>query len=158
MVCGGTRAAFRIRRTPPKEGVAKRTRTIAYKPGTLTCYTGPPPKGSPSQRPFRKPQAAKPCRVWCFAATNDPTITQKQHPSAAPGPFSKAGFPRLCSLYVVICVFCCDFGYGKTRKSPRTTSRDRETGKLKFAIRSLFIILGTILCSFFCSRLSDGTS
>ena len=31
--------------------------------------------------------------------------TSKQHPSAAPGPFSQTGFPRLCSLYVLICVF-----------------------------------------------------
>ena len=51
-------------------------------------------------------------------------ITQKQHPSAAPGPFCQTGCPHLCSLYVVIRVFCCDFGYGKTRKSQRIASRD----------------------------------
>ena len=39
-------------------------------------------------------------------------------------PCSQTGCPRLCSLYIVICLCFCDFGYGKTRKSPRIASRD----------------------------------
>ena len=49
---------------------------------------------------------------------------QKHHPSAAPGPFSQTGFPRLCSLYSVICVFLRIQNRKKTRKSPRTASTD----------------------------------
>ena len=44
--------------------------------------------------------------------------------SRAVWPFSQTGVLRLCSLYVVICVFFDDVGYGKTSKSRRIASTD----------------------------------
>ena len=42
--------------------------------------------------------------------------------SRAVWPFSQTGVLRICSLYVVICVFFDEFGYGKTSKSRRIAS------------------------------------
>ncbi len=49
--------------------------------------------------------------------------------------FSETGFPRLCSLSVVICVLFCDVGCGKTSKSQRTASIDG--GKIFNSCRQL---------------------
>ena len=84
-------------------------------------------RGPHRPRPFRRPQSPNGCIPALFRGQKRPTNTQKQHPSAAPGPFSQTGCPRLCSLYVVIRMFLCDFGYGKTRKSHCIASRDGES-------------------------------
>ena len=42
-MCGGTREALAIRRTPPQEGVAGRTRTRAIQPGIDMFQVGNPP-------------------------------------------------------------------------------------------------------------------
>ena len=42
---------------------------------------------------------------------------QKQQPSAAPGPCCPKGFPCLCSLYVVICVFSTKSPFKQTHPS-----------------------------------------
>ncbi len=53
---------------------------------------------------------------WPGAKKHEQQSLKNRTPSAAPGPFSETGFPRLCSLYLVICVFFCDFVYGKTNE------------------------------------------
>ena len=64
------------------------------------------------------------CRPRAGSEKNEQKTFKNSTPSAAPGPLCQTGFFRLCSLYVVICVFFEDFGYGKTSKSPRTASTD----------------------------------
>ena len=109
--------------TPPQEGVAERmelgvpdwnTRMEHYR-----ARSGPH-----RHRPFRRPPIPHRMPSEVFCGKKRATITQKQHPSAAPGPFSQTGFPRLCSLYVVICLFFSIQNRPKTRKSPRIASTD----------------------------------
>jgi hypothetical protein len=80
--------------------------------------------GSYRHRPFRRPFSSTGAYHRCFATKNKQKSLKNNTPSAASGPFSQTGFPRLCSLYVVICVFFEDFGYEKTSKSPRQASTD----------------------------------
>ena len=91
--------------------------------GPLPREIGPQP--APPIPPTPTPQLRfNWCRPMAGSEKTRAKVTQKQHPSAAPGPCCPKGFPRLCSLSLVICVFVCDFGYGKPRKSRRTASTD----------------------------------
>ena len=62
--------------------------------------------------------------------------------SRAVWPFSQTGVLRICSLYVVICVFFEDFGYGKTSKSRRIASTDG--GNRETQIRNPLVIYSTL--------------
>ena len=72
---------------------------------TLSREIGVPTGTAHSADPPRTLLRIYGCIPSVFRSQKQAKITQKQHPSAAPGPFSQTGFPRLCSLYVVICVF-----------------------------------------------------
>ncbi len=95
-------------------------------------------------RPFRRPQRLHCCTTMAGREKK----RQKPYPSAVPGPFWPKGFPPLCSLSVVICVFC-DFGYGQTRKSRRTASTHGGSllGKTGLALEG-----GATFASFSCCR------
>ncbi len=116
---------------PCLQGVAKRTRTT-FERLALTWYKDPlleVPPGSAhsatevaSARFLRRPGPKR-------RAKN----IQKQHPSAAPGPFSQTGFPRLCSLFVVICVFFAIWDMGN---QPNHNVQRAQTGETFWATRA----------------------
>ncbi len=125
-MCGGIREALAIRRTPCLQG-EQGVRGLAL---LFPCVSNPSFHGSPWLRPFRHRGCltlrrnllyVRSFRFW--RSTN----MKKQHTSRAVCPFSQTGFLSLCSLYVVICVFFEDFGYGKTSKSRRIASTDGGT-------------------------------
>ena len=103
----------------PAGGCSRACTSLEHQNGTLPREIGPQPAP-----PIPPTLCLHGCIPSVFRSQKQAKITQKQHPSAVPGPCCSKGFPRLCSLSLVICV---SFRI-QNRKNTRITTDSSSPG------------------------------
>ena len=151
-MCGGTRAAFAIRRTPLLARCRMAYGIEYYEVWNMKNGTWRLKSARPQVIPA-PPIPPTPARPRLPSDGRERKQTSKMHPSAAPGPFWPKGFPSLCSLSVVICVFFRIQNRKTTRKSPRTA---RTNGGNLLAKTGLALERGAICEGLFVSFVAPG--